>query len=571
MAFWANTVRAMVMAAGLALPQMTAANGISGDYLAARQASFEGDFKAAALYYGRALMFEPGKPELLENAILANIALGEIDLASVLADRLVEQGLPSQLAHMALVSRDADSENYAAILKAIEDKRGLGPLADGLVRAWAQLGQGDMSAALLDFDAVKEVQGLAPFASYHKALALASIGDFESADAILGTDGAGGLGLTRRGVIAHTEILSQLDRNAEAVALLDRAFGSNVDPQLAEIRTALEAGDKLPFTHVRSPRDGMAEVFITIAGALSTEGNDELTLLYARMAEHLNPGSVDAMLLSAEVLESLRQFDLAVAAYARVPADDVSFHAAELGRAGALRAQDKLSEATDVLRALTETHGQLPIVHSTLGDLERQQENYAAASASYTQALDLFAEVTPRQWYLYYTRGISFERQGEWDKAEADFRKALELRPDQPQVLNYLGYSLVEKKMKLDEALDMIQRAAAAQPNAGYIIDSLGWVLYRLGRYEESVPQMERAAELMPIDPIVNDHLGDVYWAVGRVREAEFMWKRALSFADWEEASEEADVDRIRRKIEVGLDQVLAEEGAPPLQVANGN
>lgn len=571
MAFWANTVRAMVMAAGLALPQMTAANGISGDYLAARQASFEGDFKAAALYYGRALMFEPGKPELLENAILANIALGEIDLASVLADRLVEQGLPSQLAHMALVSRDADSENYAAILKAIEDKRGLGPLADGLVRAWAQLGQGDMSGALLDFDAVKEVQGLAPFASYHKALALASIGDFESADAILGTDGAGGLGLTRRGVIAHTEILSQLDRNTEAVALLDRAFGSNVDPQLAEIRAALEAGDKLSFTHVRSPRDGMAEVFITIAGALSTEGNDELTLLYARMAEHLNPASVDAMLLSAEVLESLRQFDLAVAAYGRVPADDVSFHAAELGRAGALRAQDKLSEATDVLRALTETHGQLPIVHSTLGDLERQQENFAAASASYTQALDLFAEVTPRQWYLYYTRGISFERQGEWDKAEADFRKALELRPDQPQVLNYLGYSLVEKKMKLDEALDMIQRAAAAQPNAGYIIDSLGWVLYRLGRYEESVPQMERAAELMPIDPIVNDHLGDVYWAVGRVREAEFMWKRALSFADWEEASEEADVDRIRRKIEVGLDQVLAEEGAPPLQVANGN
>jgi Flp pilus assembly protein TadD len=424
---------------------------------------------------------------------------------------------------------------------------------------------------LLDFDAVREIQGLAPFARYHNALALASIGDFESADAILGTDGAGGLGLTRRGVIAHAEILSQLDRNSDAIDLLDLSFGSNVDPQLAALRAALDAGEKLPFTQVRSPRDGMAEVFFTIAGALSSEGNDELTLMYARMSEHLRPDNVDAMLLTAEVLESLRQFELAETAYARVPVADVSYHAAELGRAGALRSQDKLDEATQVLRGLTESHGDLPIVHSTLGDLERQQENYAEATTSYSRALELFTEVTPRQWYLYYTRGISYERQGEWDKAEADFRKALELRPDQPQVLNYLGYSLVEKQMKLDEALDMIQRAAAAQPNAGYIIDSLGWVLYRLGRYEEAVPHMERAAELMPIDPIVNDHLGDVYWSVGRYREAEFMWKRALSFADWEEASEDADVDRIRRKLEVGLDQVLAEEGAPPLQVADGN
>ena len=159
----------------------------------------------------------------------------------------------------------------------------------------------------------------------------------------------------------------------------------------------------------------------------------------------------------------------------------------------------------------------------------------------------------------------------EWKQAEADFRAALELNPDQPQVLNYLGYSMVEKQVKLDEALNMIERAVAARPDSGYIVDSLGWVLFRLGRYDEAVSHMEKAVELMPVDPVVNDHLGDVYWAVGRSREAEFQWKRALSFVDPDDENAEADPDRIRRKLDVGLDQVLAEEGAAPLKFANGD
>ena len=163
-------------------------------------------------------------------------------------------------------------------------------------------------------------------------------------------------------------------------------------------------------------------------------------------------------------------------------------------------------------------------------------------------------------------RGIAHERLKQWDKAEADLRRALELKPGQPQVLNYLGYSFVELRTNMDEALDMIVRAVKAQPNDGYITDSLGWVLYRMGRYQEAVPHMERAAELVPVDPIINDHLGDVYWAVGRKREARFQWNRALSFDP-----EEQDAERIRRKLAVGLDKVLEEEGAAPISLANEN
>lgn len=569
MTAWTQTVRAGLLAAALTLPTLGSANGFAGDYLAARQASFLGDYKSAALFYGKALARDPGRPELLERAVLSNISLGEVDRASTYADRLAQEGFASQIAQMAMVARDAQGQAYAPILTAIEEKRGLGPLADGLIKAWAQLGQGDMTSALATFDEVARVQGLGPFAAYHKAFALASVGDYASADDLLSSKLGAGMGATRRGIMARAEILSQLDRNGDAIDLLTTAFGSDLDPGLEDLRTRLQGNETVPFTHITSPRDGIAEVFYTLAGALAAEDNQDLTLLYARLAVYLRPEHIDAILLSAEVLTQVDQFDLAVETYARVPADHPAFHAAELGRAEALRSDDRVDEAIAVLEGLTETHGNMSVVYTTLGDFLRQQERFAEAAEAYTTGLSKIAEVTERQWFVFYARAISHEREGQWEQAEADFRKALELNPDQPQVLNYLGYSLVEKQVKLDEALAMIERAVKARPNAGYIVDSLGWVLYRLGRYEEAVPHMEHAAELMPIDPIVNDHLGDVYWAVGREREAEFMWKRALSFVDWEDAAEEADPERIKRKLEVGLDVVLAEEGAPPLQVAD--
>tara|TARA_R100000750_G_scaffold42270_2_gene27579 strand:- start:1361 stop:3064 length:1704 start_codon:yes stop_codon:yes gene_type:complete len=562
-------VRAGLLAAAFTLPTLVSANGFAGDYLAARQASFLGDYESAAHFYGKALARDPGRPELLERAVLSNISLGEVDRASTYADRLAQEGFASQIAQMAIVARDARGEAFAPVLTAIDEKRGLGPLADGLIKAWAQLGQGDMTTALATFDEVAGIQGLGPFAAYHKAFALASVGDYQTADDLLSSKLGAGMGATRRGIMARAEILSQLDRNGDAIDLLTTAFGNDLDPGLENLRTRLQGNETVPFTHVTSPRDGIAEVFYTLAGALAAEDNQDLTLLYARLAEYLRADHIDAILLSAEVLTQVGQYDLAVETYARVPTDHPAFHAAELGRAEALRSDERMEEAIAVLEGLTETHGNMSVVYTTLGDFLRQEERFADAIEAYTTALSKVGEITDRQWFVFYARAISNEREGLWEAAEADFRKALDLNPDQPQVLNYLGYSLVEKQVKLDEALAMIERAVKARPNAGYIVDSLGWVLYRLGRYEEAVPHMEHAAELMPIDPIVNDHLGDVYWAVGREREAEFMWKRALSFVDWEDAAEEADPVRIKRKLEVGLDVVLAEEGAPPLQVAD--
>ncbi|MEO0939019.1 MAG: tetratricopeptide repeat protein [Pseudomonadota bacterium] len=552
---------AALVAATPALPQMSA-----GAYLAGRQAAMRNDFDAAARYFTEALAADPSNAELLEDTMNSRVLLGDVAGAAPIATRLEEMGQRSQIAHMVTVAEAAKAGAFAEILTRDIEARSIGPLVDGLVQAWAQIGTGDIGGGLARFDAVAPSQGLGGFALYHKAMALAYLGEFEAAEAIFGDDGAGAMTRTRRAAMARAEVLSQLGRNADAIASLRDAFGPASDPELAVLTEALSEGGPVPFTHVTSPLDGVAEVFFSVAGALRSEAGESYTLLYGRIARYLRPDHMDALLMNAELLEGLRQFDLAINVYAQVPSEHPAFHAAELGRAAALRRADRPDAAIEVLERLSRDFSDLPVVFSSLGDALRSQEQYAAAIPAYNRALELTESGARAEWFLYYARAISFEREGRWNEAEADFRRALELNPGQPQVLNYLGYSLVEKQIKLDEALAMIEEAVAASPDSGYIVDSLGWVLYRLGRYEEAVVHMERAVELMPVDPVVNDHLGDVYWAVGREREAMFQWKRALSFVDLENVSDDADPDRIRRKIEVGLDVVLEEEGASPLQ-----
>lgn len=562
---------AAVLAASIVFPAQLSAQPGTGPYLAGRHALFESDFEQAASYFTRALSADSANAGLMENVIVSQLALGRIERALPVALKMQADGRKNQAAHMAIAADRIKRGAFEPLLEADENANGIGPLVDGLLAGWAHMGTGSVAEALEQFDRVAEENGLRSFALYHKALALALVGDFEGAEAIYADRKSGLSGLSRRAVIARAQILSQLGRNAEALEMMTDAFGASFDPGLTAVADRLATGERLPFEQVGSVSDGMAEVFFTIGAALNGEAADDYALIYVRIASYLRPDHIDALLLSADLLDGLGQYDLAVETYKQVPADSPDHHAAELGRSDALRRAGKPDAAIEVLEQLSRVYPTLPVVHNALGDLLRQQENYAGAVDAYDKALEFTEEGAPTQWFLLYARGISLERLKRWPEAEADLRRALELNPNQPQVLNYLGYSLVEKQEKLDEALDMIERAVAAEPNSGFIVDSLGWVLFRMARYDEAVAHMETAVELMPVDPVVNDHLGDVYWAVGRTREAEFQWRRALSFIDPEDTDGEADPDRIRRKLEVGLDAVLAEEGARPLKVANGD
>jgi len=549
----------------VALP--AGADGVAGPYLAGQVASIDSDYRAAADYYTRALVADPTNYSVMESAMLADVAIGDFDMARKLANGLDAAGRKSGLADLIELVSLARDGAYDKVLADLDKGRSAGPLADGLFRAWSKVGTGQMADATKSFDTVAAQKGLQAFALYHKSLALASVGDFEGADAILSGAAADQIRTTRRSIIAHAEVLSQLERDKDAVALLDKSFGEKTDDRLiVDLRARLVAGETVPFTLVRSPTDGLAEVMLAVASVLAGNTNADPqqgasavdVLMFARAASYLRPDLTEARMIAAGTLVQQKQYDLAIDAYDQIDPKGPDFIAAQLGRGDALAMAGRQDAAIAVLQDLTKFAPKRPDIWAALGDVARRNEQFELGASAYSQAIDLLGAPTNAQWFLFYARGICLERLKQWDKAEPDFQKALALSPDEPAVLNYLGYSYLEKGTKLTEAVAMIEKAAKARPDDGAIADSLGWALYRTGKYAEAEVQMERAVGLMPIDAVVNDHLGDVYWMVGRKTEAAFQWKRALSF----KPSADTDADRIRRKLEVGLDAVLKEEGA---------
>jgi Flp pilus assembly protein TadD len=552
-------VRRLALAALLGAAALPArAESLSGAYLAAMQADFRDDYAAAAAYYDEALAIDPANVRLLTNAIVAHTATGNFAAARALADRLEAADPSNQVATLVRLGDRLAAGNFDSaetILSAAGDT--MNPLLGGLLAGWIEVGRDDFPAAQQKFDALTGNDALVAYGQYHKALALALAGDFVSAEALMAGGDKGPLHLNRSSVVAHAEILAQLGREAEAVAVIDTAMSAGQpDAPLLDLRNRLAAGEEVPFDQVTSAKDGAAEVFLTLADALNAPETARVALVHARIAQQIRPGLVEARLLTAQILEAESQFVLATEALADVPPDSPWYVTTQIRRAATQRAAGDPAAGIATLAALAESHGDMIEVESALGDALRAEERFPEAAGAYSRAIELAGEPRPAHWVLFYTRGISYERAGDWPKAEADFRKALELEPGQPLVLNYLGYSMVEKQENLDEALAMIAAAARAQPDDGYITDSLGWVLYRLGRYPEAVAPMLRAVELTPDDPVINDHLGDVLWKVDRKREAEFQWRRALSFGP----ADDLDMDRIRKKLAEGLDKVLAEE-----------
>lgn len=554
--------RGTCLAVLVALAPGGASASLSGAYLAAMQADFRNDYAAAAEYVDQALVSDPDNPGLLQNAIVAHVAEGDVARGGELAERMLKIVPDHQLAVVVRLAGQIAAEEWDAAGETLKTAGpALNPLLSELLTGWLAVGREDYDGAFAAFDAMTGNEALVAYGQYHKALALALAGDFNQAATILQGDANGPLHLNLGAVVARVQILAQIDRADEARAILDAALADGTpNAVLIDLRRRLEAGEEVGFTEVGDARGGAAEAFLTLADALDTPETERLALLHARLAAHIDPGEVEARLVASEILDREGQPKLAAAALADVSADSPWFVTSEIRRAATQRAAGDAAGGIATLEALRATHPQEIEVHSALGDALRIAERFPEAAAAYDGAIALADPPQPIHWVLFYTRGIARERSGDWDGAETDFREALVLSPDQPLVLNYLGYSLVERRESLDEALAMIEKAVQGEPEDGYITDSLGWVLYRLGRYEDAVKPMMRAVELTPADAVINDHLGDVLWKVGRKREAEFQWRRALSFGP----TDDLDMDRIRRKLAEGLDAVLAEEAAAP-------
>jgi tetratricopeptide (TPR) repeat protein len=326
-------------------------------------------------------------------------------------------------------------------------------------------------------------------------------------------------------------------------------------PLVVEAMEEIKDGEKLD-PLVGSPQAGAAEVLFGLGTSLGRQGGEDLALAYLQLAIYLAPQHPLALMSLADLYESIKKPALAIKIYQRVPADSPLRRNADIQLVTNLDSIDRTDEAKKILEKLTaERTGDLEAI-TALGNIQRVRKDFADCADTYGKAVATLKNPQKSNWLIFYFRGICNERSKQWGAAETDFKRALDLFPDQPHVLNYLGYSWIDQGINLDEGMTMIRRAVEQRPDDGYIVDSLGWAYYRIKNYDEAMKQLERAVELKPEDPTINDHLGDAYWKIGRTLEAQFQWAHARDLKP-----EPDDLKKIVEKIRTGLvdDAVPAE------------
>jgi len=309
---------------------------------------------------------------------------------------------------------------------------------------------------------------------------------------------------------------------------------------------------------VDSAQTGAAEALYGIGATLTRRGGEDLALVYLQLSLYLAPNHSLALLSLADLYESVKKPAMAIKVYERMPASSPLKRNAQIQLATNLDAADRSDEAIKILKGVTAEDGKDIEAVMALGNIERGRKKFADCVQTYSQGIDVLPQGNDKaNWIYYYYRGICEERSKQWSKAETDMRKALELQPEQPHVLNYLGYSWIDQGINLDEGMRMIKRAVDQRPDDGYIVDSLGWAYYRIGNYEDAVKNLERAIDLKPEDPTINDHLGDAYWRIGRTLEAKFQWAHARDLKP-----EPEELPKIEAKMENGLPEDTSSSAA---------
>ena len=549
---------AIVGAAVLAvLPQAYAApteqellhDNPAGNYLAARHAGTERDSAAAAAYYLNVLKDDPKNPDLLGRAFLSVLTGGDIDQAGKLADRLLQVDRTDRIARLVVGVRALKQKDYSTARQNFAQSV-RGPVTDltaTLLAAWAIAGSGDTRASIDTMDKLSGPDWYSIFKDLHAGLILDLANNKK--DAGKRYERAYKVDPTAvRMVEAYGRYLARGGNKADALKVYGDFNKVLPDhPLIMQEMKAVNDGDKLPLL-VDSPQAGAAEALYGLGASIGRRGGEDLALIYLQLALYLEPSHVMALLSLADLYESLKKPDLAIKVYERVPPTSPLSRNAEIQLAGDLDQLDRPDEAKKKLEHVIADRPKDTEAILALGNVQRGRKEFAECADTYGKAIDTIAKPDKSNWVVFYFRGICYERSHQWPSAEADMKKALELFPEQPLVLNYLGYSWVDQGVHLDDGMDMIRRSVEQRPDDGYIVDSLGWAYFRTGNYDEAVKNLERAVELKPDDPTINDHLGDAYWRVGRTLEAHYQWSQAKDLGP-----EKEDLPKIEAKIKDGL------------------
>ncbi len=502
---------------------------LAGSYLAGRFAGQSRDVTAAATYLDNALALDPGNLALAERTFQLLLADGRMAEAVGLAEALVRTNRQHPLARLVLgvdALKRGRWERVKTNLGAVQP-RPLSDLTVAVLTGWAESGRGDFPGAARIVDKVGGLDWYGVFKNYHVGLMAERAGKTDEATKRLKTAFEADRNALRI-VEAWARHLARIGRKDDALAVLSEFAAKVPDhPVMTALRADIEAGRK-PAAMIASPQAGAAEFLYGIGSALARDGGEDIAAMYLQLALWLDP-TAELPLVSLAGLEGqMKQYEKAIALLERIPDASRLRPVADIQVGRYYTLLSNHAEATRHLEAVIKRTPKDLEAIVALGDVLRAAKNFEEAAKVYTRAIDLIDKPSKNDWSFFYYRGIAYERTKQWPKAEADFYKALELMPNEPHVLNYLGYSWIDMGINLDKGLELVKKAVELKSDDGYIVDSLAWAYFKLGRYDEAVTELEKAILLKPDDPVINDHLGDAYWKVGRTLEATFQWRHAL-------------------------------------------
>ena len=516
-------------------------------YVLGRYAIAQDSPAAAGRYFATALGADPAQPAVARRAFGTAVAAGDKRAAIALARQLTADGTADSDVALVMLADAVGRRDWPAVTKARSGiaSAGYASVIEPIVSSWTLFARGDAERALARLDPATFSGFARAYIAEQRAHMLAADGQYAAAAAAyaeLYGGGRTGPALLRLG---EADARAAAGDKPAALALLD-----GDDPTLVAARQRLAAGRRIG---LRAPdaAHGVAWAMARLATDLSREQPVDLAVVFARVATFLAPDIFETWLVLADVLAAGDHHDAVLAALAMVRAGDPLFTVAQARRAQALEALDRRADAGALLQAAADAPAATRDDWSRLADWHRRGERFDAAIAAYTRAIA--SDGADGSWGLYFLRGSMKERNRDWPGAEADLRAALARSPDEAIVLNYLGYSLLDRGLGGDEPAALIGRAAKLRPADGGIVDSLGWSQFKAGHFGDAVTTLEKAAALEPTDPTIADHLGDAYWQAGRRIEARFRWRAALAL-DPDAALRAA----LTTKLDIGRDAALA-------------
>jgi len=534
-----------------ALSQADAETAAFSTYLSARFAAGEHDLPQAARYYGEALANDPGNPSLLTPSFFYAMTSGDFDAAAKYAQATVVATPDERLARLALAVVSFKNKDYAGVRKqlALTSKEPYAVLTLSLFDAWAAVAQHDEAGMQRDLQALLAQNGAETMAVFHAALLQDYLGNAAAAETGY-KKAVGSAAPSPRALEAYGRFLERRGRAQDAEKLYrshsgDGGLASVTIPGLARIA----AGEK-PEGLIRNPADGAAEALFGIAASVTDGQSADVSILYLRMALYLRPELGLAQVLLADRFESLRKFDTAIGIYHGIAPSSPYYRMAQVQAA---LDQQRLGDSDNAIAGLKKLLAAEPKDSESwvaLGDIYRSAGKFTDSVDAYDRAEKSVVHLSKRDWPMFYARAMAKEKLKRLDDSEADIQAALKLSPDQPELLNYLGYSWVDRGRNVSDALAMLEKALSLRRYDGYIVDSVGWAYFQLGRFDDAAKTLEEAVLLVPGDATINDHLGDALWRSGRRIEARFQWNHALAFSD-----SDTDKAEIERKLKTGLSE----------------